>query len=344
MTPSTADIHQRTIGIARSGDEDLGPLAMLPGVWANCGSTGDALVGRGWNLIALPHIGAGRPDYRVLLNQFNERLEFSLVDKNVPNRGVRRNDPSGLPNANTDQQVGTLDYEQSIEQIASADNLGTDLAGKRGDAIHHEPGLFLYMQNETEPGPNIGRLATVPHGDAVLALGKHIPNDHVVAGMPAIAPVDVFPIGVPAGSGYLAPYQFFIDSPFQGDNASFDISKVSDMMNSVNSAVEIERTTILSFDTETDGGISNIPFVVKQADATSMTSTFWIQELTEKDKDGHPRLRLQYLQIVMLDFFDRIDGTEGLIRWPHVSFNTMEKISNTPDAGYGALKVWSSDE
>ena len=28
---------------------------------------------------------------------------------------------------------------------------------------------------------------------------------------------------------------------------------------------------------------------------------------------------------IMLDFFDRRDG-KGLIRWPHVSINTMEKL------------------
>jgi hypothetical protein len=61
-----------------------------------------------------------------------------------------------------------------------------------------------------------------------------------------------------------------------------------------------------------------------------MKSIFWIQELADKDKYGEPKLRLQYLQVVMLDFFPRRDGLPpgccpGLIRWPHVSINTLEK-------------------
>jgi hypothetical protein len=58
-----------------------------------------------------------------------------------------------------------------------------------------------------------------------------------------------------------------------------------------------------------------------------MISTFWIMELEEQGLDGRPRLVMQYLQIVLLDFFQRRDGMPGLIRWPHVSINTMEKIA-----------------
>jgi hypothetical protein len=51
-----------------------------------------------------------------------------------------------------------------------------------------------------------------------------------------------------------------------------------------------------------------------------------LQELAEKDANGDPKLRLQYTQTVMLDFFKREDGKEGRIKWPHVSINTMEKV------------------
>ena len=74
-------------------------------------------------------------------------------------------------------------------------------------------------------------------------------------------------------------------------------------------------------------GIVNIPFIVKQANAAEMISTFWIMELDAPGPDGHPQLVMQYLQIVLLDFFPRRDGMPGLIRWPHVSINTMEKIA-----------------
>ena len=44
----------------------------------------------------------------------------------------------------------------------------------RRNAIHHEPGLFLNMLNRIPDGSDIARLATIPHGDAALALGKSL--------------------------------------------------------------------------------------------------------------------------------------------------------------------------
>ena len=59
-----------------------------------------------------------------------------------------------------------------------------------------------------------------------------------------------------------------------------------------------------------------------------MKSTFWIQELS---KGKEQKFRLQYLQVVMLDFFfPRRDGMPGAVRWPHISINTMEKIAEPP--------------
>ena len=79
------------------------------------------------------------------------------------------------------------------------------------------------------------------------------------------------------------------------------------------------------------GGITNDPIVVKHANASEMKSTFWIQELAELDPQGNPKLRLQYVQVVQLDFFARFDGGPGRIKWPHVSINTLEKLTDEVD-------------
>jgi hypothetical protein len=93
----------------------------------------------------------------------------------------------------------------------------------------------------------------------------------------------------------------------------------------------VARTTVIELDTSAaPAGIRNIPFIVKQADAVSMRSTFWINELVETDEHGAPKLQLQYSQIVMLEFFDRFDGLPGRIAWPHVSINTLTKRSSEP--------------
>lgn len=316
----------RQIDLAKTGDEDLGPLKLLPGTWKN---TGD-FVGRGWNMIALPFMQEGnRFDYRLLVNQYNEELKFSLVDKAVPNRGIDR--PAGT---NTDQFVVTLDFEQMVTQISAEDQPDSGLAGTPNTAIHHEPGLWLHMTNEQTEGLDIARLSTVPHGDSLLALGK----SRVIDGPPTIPPINGLPIGVSMNvdaNPYLAPYKHYNDAPFKGSVLApgfpgFNPVSPHELL-TLGTPPNVTRTTVLEVSTTVEsGGIRNIPFVVKQADAAEMVSTFWIMELDETDADGNQKMALSYSQVVMLDFFPRRDGCPGLIRWPHVSINTMEKVSE-PD-------------
>lgn len=314
----------RYVELAQQGDEDLGPLKLLPGTWKN---TGD-FVGRGWNMIALPFHGSGPPlDYRLLVNQFNEELKFSLVDKAVPNRGIDR--PSGT---NTDQFVVTLDFEQMIKQIKAEDRPDSGLAGNPDLAIHHEPGLWLHMTNLQTNGLNIARMSTIPHGDALLALGK----SETIVGPPAIPLTNGLPIGVAQdldNNPYLGPYKHYSDNPFMGVlPAGFPgFNPVSpQLLLSLGMPQNVKRTTVLHVDTTIQqGGIRNIPFVVKQANAAEMQSTFWIMEL-EPEGSAPPKLVMAYLQNVLLDFFPRRDGEPGLIRWPHVSINMMERVEE-PD-------------
>lgn len=310
---------------AETGDELLGPLKLLPGVWKNEGG----LEGRGWNSIALPF--QTRPDspldYRLLLNQYNETLVFDLVSKGVPNRGLTPD------RKQSDQVIAALDYKQVVDQIAVADfpPSNADTRGPTtppGNTIHHEPGLWLFMLNEKVEGLDIGRLGSVPHGNSLLALGK---STEPTKGPPVIPEVNGLPLKVDQdlNDRYLAPYKHFHDNLFEG---LFDPSRPTDLLKAANEGVDIVRTTTLDVDTQAlSGGIDNIPFIVRQADATSMRSIFWIQELAEEDAHGNPKLRLQYLQIVMLDFDPRTRGLPGRIMWPHISINTMHKV--TEDEG-----------
>jgi hypothetical protein len=322
----------RRIEEAVTGDPALGPFALLPGTWAN----EPTLPGRGWNMIALPfapHNGSPSPTFRLLLNQYNEILSFFLVDKAVPNRGVG---PALPGSTDFDQHVVTLDYEQGISQIAAEDFPVSGLAGAPQLAIHHEPGLFLNMLDQVEPGgPTIARLATIPHGDAALALG----TSTVADGAPVIPTVNSLPIGVNqdfANNPYLAPYKHFHDNFFKG---LFDPTDPTALLKAANQGVDIVRTTKLEFDTTVaSGGIHNIPFIVAQANASEMKATFWIQELADTDDYGNPVLRLQYVQVVQLDFFPRFDGGPGRIKWPHVSINTLVKRTDAqPERALNAV-------
>ena len=312
------DGQQRRIELAQPQDPDLGRLKDLPGKWEG--------KGRGWNMIALPFAGPGPLDYRLLLNQYDEVLNFDLVDKGVPNRGV-----SPDHNQQRDQFIVTLDYEQVVTQVAVVDEPVSTVRGTPPNAIHHEPGLFLNMLNRIPDGFDIARLATIPHGDAALALGKSLK----VEGPPVIRAIDALPVGVNPdfeNNPYLAPYKHFHANPFKGNVTApgfpgFDPTAPHLLLQAANQGRNIVRTTVLDLDTaNATGGIKNIPFVVKQADAASMKSTFWVNEFAP-DAQGNVALEMQYLQVVMLDFFPKRDGTPGRIQWPHVSINTMKKVS-----------------
>lgn len=173
-------------------------------------------------------------------------------------------------------------------------------------------------------------MASIPHGTSVLALG----TSSEVNGVAQIPAVNGLPVGVNQNltNPYLEPYRFFHENPFTGVFAvpgfpGFDPVEPHRLLERDNQGVNVRTTTILEMNTTTaSGGVSNIPFIERQADAASMKSTFWIQRL-----DGIiPRLRLQYLQIVNLEFFPRTDGQPGRIIWPHVSINTLEKVSDRP--------------
>jgi len=324
MAPRKAKITLRKYGKPARNDPNLGPLRLLPGMWKS--------QGRGWNMIALPFATAPSPlDYRLLLNQYDEQLEFTFVDDNVPNRGVDKSTPT----VQTDQFVVTVDYQQTIQQVAAVDFPDSKgLAGPGGLAIHHEPGLWLHMKNQITDGLDLARLATIPHGDSVLALGQS--SEH--SGSSGIPHINSLPEGVTQdldGNPYLRPYKHFHDRPFKGTVTAagfpgFDPTRTHVLLELANAGAKIVKTTTLAVDsTIPTGGIANIPFVVRKANAASMKSIFWIQELADKDANGDPKLRLQYLQVVLLDFFPRRDGfpgcCPGLILWPHVSINTLDK-------------------
>jgi hypothetical protein len=304
-------VSKRAFEIASTTEPVLGPLAQLPGVWENTGQ----FKGHGWNMIALP-FPTGAHDYRLLNNQYNEVLTFQLVDKNVPNRGL-----------NGDQEVFTVDYVQAIDQIAAADSPESGLAGGAGLAIHHEPGLWLHMKDHITGDLDIARLSSIPHGDSVMALG-HSAKSKTGFDIPNISGL---PIGVnqDLANPYLHPYLHFHEHLFQN---VFDPTKPNDLLKQAIMPFyqqgKIANVTQLKVDSAlASGGVNNIPFVTKQANATEVSSTFWIYELNEKLPNGEPKMLLQYSQTVMLEFFDRPDG-QGLIKWPHISINTLEKQSS----------------
>jgi len=348
MIDGGRQIHRATP--ADRGNVKLGVLGQLPGKWSNS----DGFESHAWNMIALPF---GKPgvlgDFRLLLNQANETLEFDLVDLGVPNRGANHQD----------QHLAALRYLQALDQVAAIDAASTAAGAVQSPAtpdtndtpkgnhlhpgpgvpphspvgIHREPGLFLHLANLTgaagditKPGPDVGRLASIPHGDAVLAMGFNGAALPTNGGPDLVAPALLaefapLPIGLGTtdlNNAYFGPYKHFHTNPFKG---IFDPTNPLKVLVGAVTAVlhgsTIEETTTFTVDTQVNGGVTNIPFVISQAKATRVTAVFWIQKV--KTHSGQVRFVLQYAQRVILEFFPRADGKPGLIQWPHISVNTM---------------------
>jgi len=130
----------------------LGLLQDLAGTWK----------GNGFNLIARPDFHHTKPpfngvtDLYLQLNQTRERLKFEPIGSAIPNRGFGQDDI----------QLFGLTYLQQI----------TD-AGFDG-ALHIEPGIWVTQpptsfppESVPPPAQLVARMATIPHGNSVLAQG-----------------------------------------------------------------------------------------------------------------------------------------------------------------------------
>jgi hypothetical protein len=258
----------------------LGPLTDLPGTW----------VGAGFNVVWLP-VHGGRPGFRLKINSTSEILTIAKIGGDIPNRGSVQPDLNFLG----------LHYLQRVSDAVTHGQL------------HIEPGLWLNLPPApADPNPNVSivaRLATIPHGNALLAQGRTFQTV-----TPAFAPEDTTPGpgAPPQASGMLevAALPRGIP-PGSAKNPNLVLATAI-------SAQTIIRTVVMQIATDfvtlpPSGGISNIAFVESNANATRMSATFWIESI--RQMDGSLTLQLQYTQKVILSF----NGTD----WPHVSVATL---------------------
>jgi hypothetical protein len=307
--PEATDVF-RVAASAAPANPDLGLLHNLPGRW----------IGKGFNLIARParQGNPANPPFFLELNATQETLEFTAIGGDIPNRGDV--EPTALLHA--------VHYLQTVADCA--DNT----------FIHKEPGLWVHVpptaENATE---SYVRQAVIPHGDSVLAQSSFfttVPQGPDIQSVNALP----FPITDPIPSlndvthktitdpNYIAPY---LNDALPAECLPADL-KAPD---TIKDPTEVPRaqirgqtfkgTDVIIISTaSTDpvaggGGIVNIPFVIKNANASQMDAIFWIEMVSRPDYDERDAdfLQLQYVQRVILDF-------EGL-HWPHVSVATLVK-------------------
>jgi hypothetical protein len=322
----------RLAGLTRDSLEGAGPLANLAGTWE----------GSGFNAIWRPHFPGGStdpfdppftslpqgdpPDHFLMLNLTHERTHFGLVSTTVPNRG----------GGETDINIMVLHYLQQISDANSSPGLG---------AIHFEPGLWAYVPGTTDTAnqPTVNRMASIPHGNALLAEGLAS-----TISAPDMQPINIepFPIGDPTQQLGNPP---FIDldltnAPLISRNDPLPAASVDptvalqDLVNNPNAlltealtrleqdfGLSVVETTKLAIATTADasahtgGGIESIPFLnaTSSADIPSMSATFWISELKSTSPHAKRILFLQYSQTVLLNF--------ATLSWPHVTVANMFK-------------------
>jgi hypothetical protein len=283
----------------------LWPLAALPGTWK----------GSGFNTIWRPHFKV--QDRFLELNLTSEVLEFEEIPGSIPNRGLDMHDID----------MFGIHYLQQISD-------STLDAG-----IHLEPGIWATVPATTAPQepPTVVRMASIPHGTAVLAQGRA----SVVAGRPTIPDNDIIPFtpNDPKDKGTFHQAEQAFPELNLATKTSFrqpgDATTVpgitQDMVKNPNSVLQqviahqdITNTIVLHVEAANakpqSVGTANTFFLTENASANRVVATFWIETVKKAHAPGH-FLQVQYSQTVMLDF-------NGL-RWPHVSVATLRKQADS---------------
>jgi len=256
----------------------FGPLTDLIGTWVGT---------KGWNLVAVPNQNGG---FTLIVAPYTETLTITPLSTPTPNRGEK-----------IIQQVPTLMYSLSIHD------------SQTGSLMHAENGTWLLVP-DCPSDYSIARLASIPHGDSLLAMG----SSSVTKGAPNIPAISTLPISGPkTPNGYTEVY---LEPEIPG---FIKTNPNATLINDIKGQ-NILSTTNLFVSTANKGGITNIPFVTQNANTTKFEATFWIETI-ENPVTGTTFLQLQYSQTTILEFLPQFGNPAQKIQWPHVNINTLVK-------------------
>lgn len=262
---------------------DFGNLTGLIGTWQGA---------NGFNMIAVPNQQGG---FELLVAPYSENLTVAAIQATTPNRGLI-----------VIENIPTLQYSTVI------------LDSTNDSLMHVECGFWeLCGSPERNNGFDIFRIASVPHGNAVEAMG----TSSVTAGRPAIDPgLSGLPVGdLPDLNGYTDPYIF----PSPGFSASSPNETLIQYLDAQEAKGQtVTKTVTLQISTQNKGGISNIASLRTNANPTQFDATYWI-ETVEDSSSGETFQQLQYSQRIMIEFPIQSDLSGQTIVWPHINVNTL---------------------
>jgi hypothetical protein len=263
-------------------ESGLGPLTDLPGTW----------IGEGLSVVTSPG-HEGHPPSAPQVAKTHEAIAFA--------------------------QIGGFDTGAGG---AAGRLLGVYYAHHATDApsgapLFVEPGIWMTTPagpgSEAEAG--LVRLATLPHGHAVLAAGSSTTVDRApeipVAGA---APIDLATARPLTVEGRVTAGT--AEEPAGLRGATEDANKL------LRSRIECQRITTTTIITiaggpGTEKQLSDMPFSVENPRSLSLQATFWIETVADDQKPGGNLLQLQYSQTVLLS----LDG----VGWPSVNCATLVK-------------------
>jgi len=276
-----------------------GLLRQLGGTW----------IGKGFNLISKPAKELGLP-FVLQVNATIDTLTFTPIQAPIPNRGSVQDDITIFGHT----------YQQRVSDDATF------------GLLHIEEGMWISVPPTSDPDQpaTVARLATIPHGDSVLAQGSGI---RVVDTPPKFEVADPtpFPGPMPPPADYFPPPPYLPNTnPPQPFPPGFNLQNINQALADAIQGQTILEMVVLEVSTSKtppdpelpdpfNDGIMNIPFVEKNANAIQLDSTFWIESVVPADAPPGtmPTLQLQYTQTVILNFIG--------INWPHISVGTLVK-------------------
>jgi hypothetical protein len=307
---------------AQTGDP-LGPLAELPGP----GDTPGTWVGHGFNAIWRPHRLTSGQDRFLELNLTDEKIVFTRINGDIPNRGL------DMPDIN----MHGVTYMQQINE-----------AGNPAAGLHVEPGIWAVVPQTSNPAEpqTVVRMASIPHGTVINAQGVF----QVIPGGPQTIPNNnilpfFFNTPVPTNAQFdqvaltFNELDLSIPTQFRREPSGITQADLQNIVKNPNSVLQkalqaslqgtsMKSRTFLHISTTDSvikggGGTANTAFLTSSTNsrvgnsrATEVQATFWIETIA--GTGGHAdKLQLQYTQLVMLDF----NG----IHWPHVTVGTLVK-------------------
>lgn len=317
-------------------DEPFGPLTQLIGLFSNSQGI-HAVKLPGINAIALPD---GTPQHEPLgiafkANTYNEvNLNFRPIGGPVRNRAV-----------SAFQTVHALAYQQVISQ----------LEGPLPSGIQHvEDGLWMWAPEPTPvadlppgtdltnlppasmEGPIVARSASVPHGNSFLCWGRFNPTMHVTMGQPPHIPDTDF---TPQVTNPPSDLENFINTNYNSPiipgmpevtPAHINRALIDVVQAQLDAGYKFKKVITLIVNTNNPtvpppphpGGVSNIDFILKNANFTGISTTFWIETVQPPDSQEPPFVQLQYSQNTSLTFAPQNDP-EFKVTFPHPDANTL---------------------